>query len=122
MSQLSVAADGATTSSSRVPTPPWTAAPVPPREGATAPSTFFFGMRNAATYASSSSTNFIEYEDLPGHHLLSIRNLIASSPDDTYPETAGSIADDIGFFMDNFTAEEAEDYSGVRDLDAFRSF
>ena len=76
-------------------------------------------MRNAATYASSSSTNFTEYEDLPSHHLFSIRNLIASSPDDSYPETAGSIADDINFFMDNFTAEEAEDYSGVRDLDAF---
>jgi hypothetical protein len=79
-------------------------------------------MHNAATYASSSSTNFTEYEDLPGHHLLSIRNLIASSPDDSYPETAGSIADDINFFMDNFTVEEAKDYSGVRDLDAFRSF
>ena len=79
-------------------------------------------MRNAATYASSSSTNFAGYEDLPGHHLLSIRNLIASSPDDSYPETASSIADDISFFMDNFTAEEAEDYSGVRDPDAFRSF
>ena len=46
--------------------------------GATALSPFPFGMRNAATYASSSSTNFAEYEDLPGHHLLSIRNLIAS--------------------------------------------
>jgi hypothetical protein len=79
-------------------------------------------MRNAATYASSSSTNFTEYEDLPGHHLLSIRNLIASSPDDSYPETAGSIADDINFFMDNFTAEEAEDYSGVRDPDVFCTF
>ena len=45
-------------------------------------------MRNASTYASSSSTNFAEYEDLPGHHLLSIRNLIASSPNDSYPETA----------------------------------
>jgi len=79
-------------------------------------------MRNAASYASSSSTNFAEYEDLPGHHFLSIRNLIASSPNDSYPETASSIADDISFFMDNFTAEEAEDYSGVRDPDAFRSF
>ena len=78
-------------------------------------------MRNAASYASSSSTNFAEYEDLPGHHLLSIRNLIASSPDDSYPETASSIADDISFFMNNFTAEEAEDYSGVRDPDALRS-
>ena len=79
-------------------------------------------MRNAATYASSSSTNFIEYEDLPGHHLLSIRNLIASSPDDSYPETASSIADDISFFMNNFPAKEAEDYSGVRDPDALRAF
>ena len=85
-------------------------------------SPFPFVMRNAATYASSSSTNFAEYEDLPGHHLLSIRNLIASSPDDSYPETASSIADNISFFMDNFTAEEAEDYSGVCDPDAFRSF
>jgi len=127
MSQLSVATDGATTSSSRAPAPSApapssTAALVPPGEGAIAPSPFPFEMRNATTYASSSSTNFTEYEDLPGHHLLSIRNLIASSPDDSYPETANSIADDINFFMSNFTAEEAEDYSGVRDPDAFRSF
>jgi hypothetical protein len=61
------------------------------------------------------------YEDLPGHHLLSIRNLIASSPDDFYPDTAGSIADDINFFMDNFTTID-RDYSGVRELNAFRSF
>ena len=62
------------------------------------------------------------YEELPGHHLFAIHNLIVSSPDDSYPETAGSIADDINFFMDNFTAEEAVDYSGVRDPDTFRSF
>jgi hypothetical protein len=79
-------------------------------------------MRNTATYASSISSNFTEYEDLPGHHLLSIRNLIASSPDESYPETTSSIADDIHFFMNNFTAEEAEDYSGVRDPDVFCSF
>ena len=79
-------------------------------------------MRNTATYASSISSNFTEYEDLPGHHFLSIRNHIASSPDESYPETASSIADDVNFFMNNFTAEEAEDYSGVRDPDAFRSF
>jgi hypothetical protein len=79
-------------------------------------------MRNTATYASLISSNFTEYEDLPGHHLLSIRNLISSSPDESYAETASSIADDIHFFMNNFTAEEAEDYSRVRDPDAFRSF
>ena len=79
-------------------------------------------MRNAAaTYASSVRTNMSAYEDLPGHHLLSIKNLIASSPDDSYPNKVGSIADDINFFMDNFTATE-QDYSGVRDPDAFRSF
>jgi hypothetical protein len=76
-------------------------------------------MRNAATYASSISINFTEYEDLPSHHLLSIRNLIASSPDESYPEMVNSIADDVNFFMDNFTAE---DYSGVHDPDAFCSF
>ena len=79
-------------------------------------------MRNAATYASSSSTNFAEYGDLPCHHLLSIRNLIASSPNESHPETASSIADDINFFMNNITAEEAEDNSGVHDPGAFRSF
>ena len=81
-------------------------------------------MRNTAarTYASSISTNLTEYEDLPGHHLLSIRNLIALSLDESYPETASSISDDVNFFMNNFMAEAAEDYSGVRDPDAFCSF
>ena len=79
-------------------------------------------MRNAAAYLSSVSTNFTKREDLPGHHLLSVRNLIASSPDESYPETASSIADDVNFFMNNLTTEEAEDYSGVRDPDALRSF
>jgi hypothetical protein len=97
MSQLSIAANGATASSSRAsassaPAPSVAAAPVPPRGGSTSPSPFPFGMHNAATYASSINTNFTEYEDLPGHHLLSIRNLIASSPDESYPETASSIA------------------------------
>ena len=110
--QLSVASNKATASSSRAPAsaapaPTSAAAPVPPRGGLTSPSPFPFKMCNAAIYASSISSNFTEYEDLPGHHLLSIYNLIASSPDESYPETASSIADDISFFMDNFTAEEA---------------
>ena len=79
-------------------------------------------MRNAAAHASSTSASFIEHEDLSGHHLRSIRSLIASSPDESYPETASPIADDVDFFINNFTAEKAEDYSGVRDPDAFRSF
>ena len=79
-------------------------------------------MRNAAAHASSTGANFIKHEDPPGHHLLSIRSLIATSPDESYPETATSIADDVNFFINNFTAEEAEDYSRVRDPDALRSF
>jgi len=42
----------------------------------------------AATYASSVSTNMSAYEDLPGHHLLSARNLIASTPYSSYPNSA----------------------------------
>jgi hypothetical protein len=39
---------------------------------------FPYGMRNAmTTYASSASTDVAAYEDLPGHHLLAVRNLIA---------------------------------------------
>ena len=90
--------------------------------GATAAPPFPIGMRNAATYTSSISTSFTEYEDLSGHHLLSICSLIASSPDESYPKTASSMDDDINFFMNNFAAEEADDYSGVRDPDAIRSF
>ena len=127
MSQLSITANGATASSSRAsassaPASSPAAALVPPRGGSTSSSPFPFGMRNAAAHASSTGANFIEHEDLPCHHLLSIRSLIASSPNESYPETASSIADDVNFFMNNFTAEEAEDYSGVRDLDALRSF
>ena len=64
MSRLSVAADGATASSSRAsasaaPASSSTAALVPPRGGATAASPFPIGMPNTASYASSSSTNFV---------------------------------------------------------------
>jgi len=81
-------------------TPP-SAATVHPKEGAAMPSPFPFGMRfAAATYASSVSTNMSAYEDLPGHHLISIRNLVASTPDDSYPESA----DDAYFFVENIAA------------------
>jgi hypothetical protein len=73
--------------------PPPSAAPAPPKEGATTPSPFPFGMRSAvATYASSVSTNMSAYEDLLGHHLSSIRNLIASTPDYSYPTFSSYIA------------------------------
>jgi len=79
------------------------AAMVPPKEGASMPSPFPFGMRTfTATYASSVSTNMSVYEDLPGHHLISIRNLIASTPDDSYPESA----DNAYFFVENIAAPD----------------
>src|SRR6185312_13309976 len=127
VSQLSIAASRATVSSSRAsassaPAPSPAAALVPPRGDSTSASPFPFGMRNAAAHASSTVANFIERGDLPGYHLRSIRSPIASSPDESYPETASSIADDIDFFVTNFVAEEAEDYSGARDPDALRAF
>jgi hypothetical protein len=37
-------------------------------------------MRNTtAAYASSASNDVTAYEDLPGHHLLAVRNLIATT-------------------------------------------
>jgi hypothetical protein len=38
----------------------------------------------AAAYASSASTDVAAYEDLPGHHLLAIRNLITTTNDESY--------------------------------------
>ena len=69
------------------------------------------------TYASSVSTDMSAYEDLPGHHLLSIRNLIASTPNSSYLDSAdkGSIP-----VQDHVNPEC--DYSGIRDLGAFLSF
>jgi hypothetical protein len=94
------------------------AAPVPPKEGTTALSSFPFGMRSAAaTYASSVNTNMSAYEDLLGHQLISICNLVASTPDDSYPKSA----DDAYLFVENVAAPEWN-YSGVRNLNAFRSF
>jgi len=58
-------------------------------EGASRPPLYPYIMRTSvATYASSISTNMSAYEDLPGHHLLSARNLIASTPDSSYPDSA----------------------------------
>ena len=67
------------------------------------------GMRGATAIRSSSvSTDLAAYEDLPGHHLLSIRNLITTSPDELYPD---SDSEDLRW-----------DYSGLQDTEAFRQF
>jgi hypothetical protein len=74
-------------------------------------------MHNAATaYASSASTDVAAYEDLPSHHLLAARNLIATTNDESYHGSAGELppATSHGY---------AEwDFSGVPDLVIFQWF
>jgi hypothetical protein len=74
-------------------------------------------MRNAATaYASSASTDVAVYEDLLGHHLLEVRNLIASTNDESYHGSASElpVATSHGY---------AEwDFSGVLDPVTFQRF
>jgi hypothetical protein len=49
-------------------------------------------MRNAATtYASFASTDVAAYKDIPGHHLLAVRNLIASTNDESYHGSASEL-------------------------------
>jgi hypothetical protein len=57
------------------------------REATTAPTgeRVALGMCNTATaYASSASTDVAAYEDLPGHHLLVVKNLIATTNEESY--------------------------------------
>jgi hypothetical protein len=74
-------------------------------------------MRNAtATYTSSASTDVVAYEDLPNHHLLAVRNLIATTNDESYQGSASELppATSHGY---------AEwDFSGVPDLMMFHRF
>jgi hypothetical protein len=49
-------------------------------------------MRNAATaYALSASTDVAAYEDLPGHHPPAVRNLIATTNDESYHDPANEL-------------------------------
>jgi hypothetical protein len=49
-------------------------------------------MRNAAmAYTSSASTDVVAYEDLPGHHLLAARKLIATTNDESYHSSASEL-------------------------------
>jgi hypothetical protein len=89
-----------------------------PTEERVAPEPRFpHGMRNAATaYASSASTDVAAYEDLPGHHLLVVRNLIATTNDESYHGSASELppATSHGY---------AEwDFSGVPDPVMFQRF
>jgi hypothetical protein len=74
-------------------------------------------MRNTATdYASSASTDVAAYEDFLGHHLLVVRNLIATTNDKSYHGSASELppATSHGY---------AEwDFSGVPDPIMFQRF
>jgi hypothetical protein len=98
---------------------------VPVSETATAPAgerappepRFPHGMCNTTTtYAWFASTDVEAYEDLPGHHLLAVRNLIASTNDESYHDSASELppATSHGY---------AEwDFSGVPDPVMFQRF
>jgi hypothetical protein len=61
-------------------------------EHMTAGSRFPYRVHNTATtYASSVSTDVAAYEDLPGHHLLVVRNLIATTNDESYHSSTSEL-------------------------------
>jgi hypothetical protein len=78
---------------------------------------FHHGMRNAmAAYASSASTDVAAYEDLPGHHLQAVQNLIATTNDESYHGFASELPPATSH-------EYAEwDFSGVPDPVMFQWF
>jgi hypothetical protein len=92
-------------------------ATAPAEERSVPESRFPHGMRNAATvYASFVSTDVVAYEDLPGHHLLAVGNLIACTNDESDHGSASELppATSHGY---------AEwDLSGVPNLVMFQRF
>jgi hypothetical protein len=78
---------------------------------------FPYGMRNAAaTYASSASTDVAAYEDLPGHHLQAVRNLIATTNEESYHDPASELP------PTTFHGYAEWDFSGVPDPVMFQWF
>jgi hypothetical protein len=74
-------------------------------------------MCNAAvTYTSSASTDVATYEDLPGHHLVAVKNLIATTNDESYHGSASELppATSHGYAV--------WDFSGVPDPVMFQQF
>jgi hypothetical protein len=74
-------------------------------------------MRNAAAaYASFASTDMAAYEELPEHHLLAVRNLIATTNDKSYHGSASELPPATSHRY----AES--DFSGVPDPVMFQRF
>jgi hypothetical protein len=78
---------------------------------------FPHGMRNATTaYASSASTDVVAYEDLPGHHLLAVKNLISTTNDESYHGSASELPPTTSHGYAEW------DFSGVPDPMIFQQF
>jgi hypothetical protein len=61
---------------------------VSPMAGSMPSRTFPYGLNTSAQeYASSVSTNMGAYEELPGHHLHSVLDLVASTPASKYQDS-----------------------------------
>jgi hypothetical protein len=89
----------------------------PTGERAAAEPQFPYGMRNtAAAYASSTSTDMAAYEDLPGHHLLAVRNLITITNDESYHGSASELPSATSHGYAEW------DFSGVLDPVMFQWF
>jgi hypothetical protein len=96
--------------------PSSTVATVPPKEGTAEPPPLPFGTNiPTATHASPVSTNVSAHEDLLGHRLISICDLVAPPPDGSYPDSA-----DEGYV---FVCKcIATDFSGICGRKALLSF
>jgi hypothetical protein len=89
----------------------------PAEEHAASGSRFPYGMRNAtSTYTSSVSTDVVAYEDLPGHHLVAVRNLIATTNDEWYHGLASDLPPTTSHGYTEW------DFSGVPDPMVFQRF
>ena len=77
------------------------------------PRVLSYGLKNTtASYASSVSTSLSAYADLPGHHMRSTLDLIATPHLSSYPEKVTSGED----------AWAGTNFSGLGDPDTFMSF
>lgn len=81
-------------------------------------------MRNSTmVYTSSDITDLATYEDLLGHHFLSIRNLTATSPVESYRDSSGESYRDSGGEEHSCGYGDSEwDYSSLWDPEAFKRF
>jgi hypothetical protein len=74
-------------------------------------------MRNTtATYSSSVSTEVAVYKDLPGHHLLAVRNFISTTNDESYHGSASELPPATSHGYTEW------DFSGVPDPEMFQRF